>query len=91
MKAMGNRPRGRRVSLKLILLWGAAAALTAMGVVSVQAASARVGGTSAGTSAIVADPGTVTSPKPPATPTVASAAPPVKATAFNGGGWPGTG
>jgi hypothetical protein len=56
-----------------------------------QADAARVAGTSAGTLGFVADPGTYTSPKPQATPTVPSAAPPVRATSFNGGGWPGMG
>jgi hypothetical protein len=65
----------------MMFLCGAAAALTAMGVVTMETGSTGASGTStfAGTRT------------PTTTPTVPSAGPVVKATNFNGGGWPGMG
>jgi hypothetical protein len=64
-----------------MFLSGAAVALAAMGVVTMETESTG----SSGTSSFVAT-GT-----PATTSTVPSAGPVVKATTFNGGGWPGMG
>ena len=72
-------------TLKMMSLCAAAAALTAMGVVTVQHSSAGVGGSPA----VVATGNS--SSGPATTSTVPKAGPAVKATTFAGGDWPGMG
>jgi hypothetical protein len=81
MKSARFIPRHGRGSLKKIFLRGAAAALAAMGVVTMETGSTGASDTST----------FVATGTPTTTPTVPSAGPVVKATNFNGGGWPGMG
>lgn len=80
MRSMGSRLRRGR-AVKMIALCAGAGALVTMATVSLQPQLSDSGRPSV----VVAN----SSSAPATTPTVPSAAPPVKATTFVGGDWPG--